>query len=149
MYRGLAKLIGMEAPTLKGDIKEEIEFLKERYNDYDFFFLHVKKIDSYGEDGNFKGKVSKIEEFDKALPEILSLTPDVLMITGDHSTPALLKGHSWHPVPVLLKSPYVLGRTCRVFSERECIKGELGIFPTVNLIPLALANAGRLKKFGA
>jgi len=149
MYRGLARLIGMDAPSLTGDIKEEIEFLKRSYNDYDFFFLHVKKLDSYAEDGNFKGKVSKIEEFDEALQEILGLDPDVLVITGDHSTPSILKGHSWHPVPVLLNSPYVLGKTCEAFSERECLKGELGIFPTVNLMPLALANAGRLKKFGA
>jgi 2,3-bisphosphoglycerate-independent phosphoglycerate mutase len=149
MYRGLARLIGMEAPALKGDVKEEIDFLKKNYDNYDFFFFHVKKLDSYGEDGNFAGKVSKIEEFDKALPEILGLNPDVIIITGDHSTPSFMKSHSWHPVPVLVKSPYVLGKTCSSFSERECIKGELGIFPTVNLMPLALANAGRLKKFGA
>jgi 2,3-bisphosphoglycerate-independent phosphoglycerate mutase len=149
MYRGLARLIGMEAPPLKGDIREEIDFLKQQYRDYDFFFLHVKKIDSYGEDGNFQGKVSKIEEFDAAMPEIMGLNPDVVMITGDHSTPAVLKGHSWHPVPVLIKSPYVLGKTSAAFTERECLKGELGIFPTVHLMSLALANAGRLKKFGA
>lgn len=149
MYRGLATLIGMEAPALAGDISDEITFLKKNYKDYDFFFLHIKKMDSYGEDGNFQGKVSKIEEFDKALPEILGLDPDVLIITGDHSTPSVLKSHSWHPVPVLLSSPYVIAGTCRAFSERECIKGELGIFPTVNLMPMALANAGRLKKFGA
>jgi 2,3-bisphosphoglycerate-independent phosphoglycerate mutase len=149
MYRGLARLIGMDAPDLQGDVQDEIEFLKKHYHEYDFFFLHVKKIDSYGEDGNFKGKVSKIEEFDTFLPDILSLKPDVIIITGDHSTPAVLKSHSWHPVPVLLKSPYVLGQTCQVFTERECIKGELGIFPTVHLMSLALANAGRLKKFGA
>jgi 2,3-bisphosphoglycerate-independent phosphoglycerate mutase len=149
MYRGLARLIGMNAPPLKGDIREEIDFLKKNYDNYDFFFLHVKKIDSYGEDGNFKGKVSKIEEFDNALPEILGLNPDVIIITGDHSTPSVLKSHSWHPVPLLLKSPYVLGNTCKAFTERECIKGELGIFSTVNLMSLALANAGRLKKFGA
>jgi 2,3-bisphosphoglycerate-independent phosphoglycerate mutase len=149
MYRGLARLIGMEAPALKGDIREEIDLLKKNYGDYDFFFLHVKKIDSYAEDGNFKGKALKIGEFDSALPEILNLNLDVLIITGDHSTPSILKSHSWHPVPVLLNSPYVLGGTCKAFSERECLKGELGIFPTVNLIPLALANAGRLKKFGA
>ncbi len=149
MYRGLARLIGMEATALKGDVREELDFLKSNYDAYDFFFVHVKKIDSYGEDGNFQGKVSKIEEFDKFLPEIRSLNPDVIMITGDHSTPAVLKSHSWHPVPVLLKSPFVLGNTCTGFSERECLKGELGIFPTVNLMALALANAGRLKKFGA
>jgi 2,3-bisphosphoglycerate-independent phosphoglycerate mutase len=149
MYRGLARLLGMDAPALKGDIREEVDFLKKQYNDYDFFFLHVKKVDSYGEDGNFQGKASKIAEFSQFLPEILSLHPDVVIITGDHSTPAVIKGHSWHPVPILLKSPYVLGNTCRGFSERECLKGELGIFPTVNLMTLALANAGRLKKFGA
>jgi 2,3-bisphosphoglycerate-independent phosphoglycerate mutase len=149
MYRGLARLIGMNAPALKGDIREEIDFLKTNYNDYDFFFLHVKKVDSYAEDGNFEGKVSKIEEFDTVLPEVIGLNPDVLIITGDHSTPSVLKSHSWHPVPLLLKSPYVIGNTCNAFTERECIKGELGIFPTVNLMPLALANAGRLKKFGA
>ena len=149
MYRGLARLLGMDAPALKGDIREEIDFLKEKYNDYDFFFLHVKKVDSYGEDGNFQGKAAKIAEFSRFLPEILGLHPDVVIITGDHSTPSVIKGHSWHPVPVLLKSPYVLGDTCKGFSERECLKGELGIFPTVNLMTLALANAGRLKKFGA
>jgi 2,3-bisphosphoglycerate-independent phosphoglycerate mutase len=149
MYRGLARLIGMDAPPLQGDIQDEIDFLKKHYHAYDFFFLHVKKIDSYGEDGNFNGKVAKIEEFDRFLPDILSLNPDVVIITGDHSTPAVMKSHSWHPVPVLLKSPYVLGNTCQRFTEREFIRGELGIFPTVNLMPLALANAGRLKKFGA
>jgi 2,3-bisphosphoglycerate-independent phosphoglycerate mutase len=149
MYRGLARLVGMDTPAIEGSVEDEIKFLKQKYNDYDFFFVHVKKIDSYGEDGNFEGKAARIEEFDKLLPQILELKPDVLMITGDHSTPALLKSHSWHPVPVLLKSPYVLGGLCSAFSERECTKGELGIFPAVNLIPLALANSMRLKKFGA
>ncbi len=149
MYRGLARLVEMNAPTIVGDLKEELDFLKNNYKDYDFFFLHVKKIDSYGEDGNFKAKASKIEEFDKVLPKFLALNPDVLVITGDHSTPSVLRSHSWHPVPILLKSPYVLGKTCRAFTERECLKGELGIFPTVNLMPLILSNAGRLKKFGA
>jgi 2,3-bisphosphoglycerate-independent phosphoglycerate mutase len=149
MYGGLAKLVGMETPHVPGGVQEEIDFLKSNYASHDFFFLHVKKVDSYGEDGNFDGKCARIEEFDTLLPQILALGPDVLIITGDHSTPALLKGHSWHPVPVLVKSPYVLGGLCAGFSERECTKGELGIFPTVNLMPLALANAGRLKKFGA
>ncbi|HET6513719.1 MAG TPA: 2,3-bisphosphoglycerate-independent phosphoglycerate mutase [Thermodesulfovibrionales bacterium] len=149
MYRGLAKLVGMYAPALEGGVEEEIGFLKEHYSEYDFFFLHVKKIDSYGEDGNFRGKAQRIEEFDVLLPAVLALRPDVLIVTGDHSTPALMKGHSWHPVPILLNSPYVLGGLCALFSERECVRGELGIFPAVNLIPLALAHAGRLKKFGA
>jgi len=150
MYRGLAKLVEMDAPVFEGTtVEDEITFLKEKYNEYDFFFVHVKKIDSYGEDGNFERKVAEIEHFDKLLPEMLDLKPDVLIITGDHSTPSVMKGHSWHPVPVLIKSPYVLGSTGSGFSERECLKGELSIFPTVNLMPLALANSLRLKKFGA
>jgi 2,3-bisphosphoglycerate-independent phosphoglycerate mutase len=149
MYRGLARLVGMDTPVIKGDIREEVDFLKQNYQDYDFIFLHIKKIDSYGEDGNFEGKSNKIGEFDTYLPEILGLKPDVVLVTGDHSTPALIKGHSWHPVPVMLTSPYVLGNTCSAFTERECLKGELGILPTVHLMPLALANALRLKKFGA
>ncbi len=149
MYRGLAKLVGMDTPVLEGTVEDQINFLKSKYNEYDFFFLHVKKVDSYGEDGNFGGKADRISEFDLLLPRLQELNPDVLIITGDHSTPALMKGHSWHPVPVMLKSPYVYGGLCSVFSERECTKGELGILPAINLMPLALANALRLKKFGA
>ncbi len=149
MYRGLARLIGMDTPVVNGDIKEEVEFLKNNLHDYDFFFVHIKKTDSNGEDGNFDGKAAKIEDFDSHIPDILALNPDVLIVTGDHSTPALMKEHSWHPVPVLLKSPYVLGRLSERLTERECTKGELGIFPAVNILPLALANAGRLKKYGA
>jgi 2,3-bisphosphoglycerate-independent phosphoglycerate mutase len=149
MYGGLAKLVGMDTPEVTGTVADEIDFLRNLYSDYDFFFLHVKKVDSFGEDGNFAEKAARISEFDALLPRMLDLKPDVLIITGDHSTPALMKSHSWHPVPVLLKSPYVLGGLCRSFSERECHKGELGMFRTVKLMPLALAHAKRLKKFGA
>jgi len=149
MYRGLARLIGMDTPVVSGDIPEEVEFLKENYSNYDFFFMHIKKTDSNGEDGNFDGKVAKIEQFDSMLPDILSLKPEVLIITGDHSTPSLMKEHSWHPVPVLMRAPYVLGGLAERFTERECLKGELGIFPAMNILPLALASSGRLKKFGA
>jgi 2,3-bisphosphoglycerate-independent phosphoglycerate mutase len=149
MYRGVSKLVGMEAPELEGDIREELDFLKENWNDYDFFFVHIKKVDSYGEDGNFEAKANKIAEMDTFMPEILALKPDVLIVTGDHSTPSVLKNHSWHPVPVMLRSPYVLGQLSQAFSEREFAKGELGIFPSVGLMPLALANTLRLKKFGA
>lgn len=149
MYRGLARLIEMDAPTLDGSVADEIDFLKKSYNEYNFFFLHIKKVDSCGEDGNFEGKAAEIEAFDKLLPKILELKPDVLIITGDHSTPALMKSHSWHPVPTLLYSPFVLGKTSNAFTERECLKGELGIFHTYNLLPLALANSLRLKKYGA
>ncbi len=149
MYRGLARLVGMETPKVEGTVEDQIDFLKQKYSDYDFFFLHVKKIDSYGEDGNYSEKAKRIEEFDKLLPQILEIKPDVIVITGDHSTPALIKSHSWHPVPLLIKSPYVLGGLCNSFSERECIKGELGILPAINIMPLVLANSLRLKKFGA
>ncbi|KAF0183177.1 MAG: 2 3-bisphosphoglycerate-independent phosphoglycerate mutase [Nitrospirae bacterium] len=149
MYRGLARLIEMDAPIVEGGVADEINFLKKNYDKYDFFFLHVKKIDSYGEDGNFEGKKERIEEFDALLPDILAIKPDVLIITGDHSTPVAMSGHSWHPVPIILKGPYVYGGFCEKFSERECHRGELGIFPSVHIMPLAMANAMRLKKFGA
>lgn len=150
MYRGLASLVGMDVINFEGSsIEDEIETLRSLWNDYDFFFLHVKKTDSYGEDGNWEGKVKVIEEFDKNLPKILELKPSVLVITGDHSTPSVLKGHSWHPVPVLLKSDYVLGGTSQRFTERECLKGELGTFPAKKLINLMLAHSLRLAKYGA
>ncbi len=149
MYRGITKLLGMETLKVEGDIKEEVELLKKVYKDYDFIFLHIKKIDSFGEDGNFEGKVKKIEEFDSYLPEITSLNPEVLLITGDHSTPALLKAHSWHPVPLLLKSSYVLGGLSKAFTERECLRGEIGIIPATSIMTLVLANSLRLRKFGA
>jgi len=149
MYRGITRLLGMENIPVEGDIKEEVEMVKKAYKDYDFVFLHIKKIDSFGEDGNFEGKVKKIEEFDRFLPEILSLKPDTLVITGDHSTPSLLKAHSWHPVPLLINSPYVLGGLANAFTEKECLKGELGVIPATSIMPLVLANTLRLKKFGA
>ena len=150
MYKGLARLVGMDVITFEGEtIEDEINTLKKYYYDYDFFFIHIKKTDSFGEDGNFEGKISVIEEFDKQIPEILSLKPDVLAITGDHSTPCSMKSHSWHPVPVLIYSPYCLGNLSQRFTERECLKGELGIFPSFKLMPLLLAHSGKLAKFGA
>ena len=149
MYRGLARLIGMEAPDFSGDISGEIEYMKDNWKDFDFFFVHFKKTDSFGEDGNFAAKAGKIEEADKALPAMLSMKPDVLVVTGDHSTPAVMKSHSWHPVPVMLHSGCVLGGLTGGFTERQCVRGELGIIPSVALMPLALANAHRLKKFGS
>jgi 2,3-bisphosphoglycerate-independent phosphoglycerate mutase len=149
MYRGLARLIDMDAPIIEGGLDNQLLFLKKNWAQYDFFFFHVKKTDSYGEDGNFEEKVARIAEFDAMLPEILALNPDVLIITGDHSTPAAMKSHSWHPVPILIKGPYVYGGFCENFSERQCYKGELGVFPSTQIMPIALANALRLKKFGA
>ena len=150
MYKGLASLVGMEIVEFSGDtIQDEIDTLKRVWSEYDFFFVHIKKTDSYGEDGNYEGKVKVIEDFDKHLPQFLELKPNVVAITGDHSTPSIIKGHSWHPVPLLIHSPYVLGGTSERFTEKECLKGEIGIIPAQKIIQLLLANAGRLKKFGA
>lgn len=150
MYKGLAKLVGMETLKVEGNgIEDEIETLKKHYQQFDFFYLHIKKTDSYGEDGNFEAKVRLIEEFDEKLPLILELKPDVLAVTGDHSTPAVLKGHSWHPNPFLLHSPFARPSGVEDFSERGCARGNLHIYEAVDAMVLMLANALKLKKFGA
>ena len=150
MYRGLAKLVGMNVLNTGETIESEFETLEKNYNDYDFFFIHIKKTDSYGEDGNFEGKVKVIEEVDKLIPRLTKLDPDVIVVTGDHSTPAVMKGHSWHPVPTIIyskeRSRY---DTVSVFNEIECMKGGLGRFPAQSLMALAMAHAGKLIKFGA
>ncbi|MFN3814313.1 MAG: 2,3-bisphosphoglycerate-independent phosphoglycerate mutase [Aquificaceae bacterium] len=150
MYRGLASLVGMDVIRPEGySMGDGVRTLREVWKRYDYFFLHIKKTDSYGEDGNWEGKIKTVEEFDSYIPSILELKPDVFVITGDHSTPSLLKSHSWHPVPILLKSPFVLGKTSVRFTERECLKGELGIIPAEKLINLMLAHSLRLVKYGA
>jgi 2,3-bisphosphoglycerate-independent phosphoglycerate mutase len=149
MYRGLARLVGMELLETSADIKEEFAVLKKNYADYDFFFIHVKGADSAGEDGDFARKAKIIEEVDRALPTLTDLKPDVIVVTGDHSTPALLKAHSWHPVPVLLYSKYCRADRVGGFSETACIMGGLGRLPATQLMPLAMANALKLSKFGA
>jgi len=151
MYRGLARLVGMTVLPTGKTMAAEIETLRQHYGDFDFFFLHVKKTDSWGEDGNFDAKVKVIEEFDTLLPEITALNPDVLVVTGDHSTPAQLAGHSWHPNPVLLHSPFVRPKpeASAGFGESACAVGTLGFFQAVDLMPLMLANALKLKKYGA
>jgi 2,3-bisphosphoglycerate-independent phosphoglycerate mutase len=150
MYRGVAKLIGMEALETGVDLAEEWGVLEDRWGDYDFFFLHAKPIDSAGEDGDFERKVRLIEEVDASMPRLLSLEPDVVLVTGDHSTPSLLKYHSWHPVPVLLWSKHCRADNTDRFGERACMIGGLGSrIPAKDLMPLALANAMRLRKFGA
>lgn len=149
MYKGIARLLRMTVLPSVVSIEDEFKALKDRYNDYDFFYLHIKQTDSRGEDGDFDAKVKVIEEVDNFLPQVTELDPDVLVVTGDHSTPARLGSHSWHPLPVILNSKF-----CRVdrvtrFDEISCIQGGLGRQPTVNLMAIALANAGRLAKFGA
>jgi 2,3-bisphosphoglycerate-independent phosphoglycerate mutase len=149
MYRGLARLVGMDILKTGETLQEEVETLKKYFGRYDFFYIHFKKPDMAGEDGNFKMKVKAIEEIDRILPSIFKLKSDVLAITGDHSTPATLKSHSWHPNPLLLFSKYVRPDGIRRFTERHCQKGQLGRFPAVDVIPLMLANGLKLKKFGA
>ena len=149
MYRGLARLVGMEVLDSGLTIEDEFRTLKKNFSEYDFFYLHIKKTDSYGEDGNRENKIKIIEEVDSFIPRVLDLAPDVLVITGDHSTPALLKGHSWHPNPFLLYSKFTRVDGLKRFSERECVKGGLGIFSATEAMPLMLANALKLKKWGA
>ena len=150
MYRGVSKLIGMDILETGDTIKDEFTTLENHWDDYDFFYLHVKKTDSAGEDGDFYRKVSIIEEIDREMSRLLQLNPDVIIVTGDHSTPSLMKAHSWHPVPVLIWSKLCRADEVDCFGERACITGGLGNrLPAIDLMLLALANAKRLEKFGA
>lgn len=149
MYRGIARLLGMVIGPQPDTIKEEITALRENFSKFDFFFVHVKPTDSRGEDGNFDAKVKVIEEVDSLIPHVTELNPDVLVVTGDHSTPAALASHSWHPLPVLLYSSTCRPDRVERFGERDCISGGLGRMPTVHLMGLSLAHAKRLEKFGA
>jgi 2,3-bisphosphoglycerate-independent phosphoglycerate mutase len=149
MYRGLARLVGMEILKTGETPKEEVMTLARSVEGYDFVYLHFKKPDAAGEDGDFRAKVKALEEVDRVIPSILKLKLDVLVITGDHSTPSLLKSHSWHPNPILLHSRYIRPDGTRRFTERQCVRGELGRFPAVDILPLMLANGLKLKKLGA
>ncbi len=149
MYRGLGKLAGMEALATGSSVKEEFEVVERHWPVYDFFYVHVKGTDTAGEDGNFQAKVAVIEEVDREIGKLLALRPDVLVVTGDHSTPAVLKSHSWHPVPVLLASRWCRPDAVQDFSERGCLQGGLGRLRGKQILPLALAHAQRLTKFGA
>jgi 2,3-bisphosphoglycerate-independent phosphoglycerate mutase len=149
MYKGLARLVGMTLVGKPQSLADQITELERCWSDYDFFFLHFKYTDSTGEDGAFAQKVQRIEELDAALPRIEKLRPDVLIVTGDHSTPSKLQSHSWHPVPTLL-----VADTCRFdglerFSERDCLRGGFGQFPAKHLMLLAMAHAQRFGKYGA
>jgi 2,3-bisphosphoglycerate-independent phosphoglycerate mutase len=149
MYKGLAKLVGMKIYDADSGINEELNILAHHYNEHDFFYIHVKGADSAGEDGDFKRKVRIIEQVDSALPQLLNLKPEVIIVTGDHSTPAVLKGHSWHPVPLLLYSQWCRPDKAKEFSESACVSGGLGRIPATDIMPLAMANALKLTKFGA
>ncbi len=149
MYRGLAKLVGMEALPAGPGIDDSIATVKENWNRFDYFFVHYKYTDTAGEDRDFERKVAKVEEVDAAIPSLVALKPDVLMVTGDHSTPAVQAAHSWHPVPFLMRAPWTRSDRCDAFNEVALEKGSLGTFPAVEALPLAMAHAGRFTKYGA
>ncbi len=149
MYRGLARLVGMTVLETGTSIEDEFDTLEQHYGDYDFFFLHIKGTDSAGEDGDFDRKVTVIEQVDSALTRLLKLYPEVIVVTGDHSTPSVLKGHSWHPVPVLLYSRWCRPDGAKKFSEAACLLGGLGRLSATQVMPLAMAHALKLDKYGA
>lgn len=149
MYKGLARLVGMDVVGNAKDLNEQIDVLTSNWDKYDFFFIHFKYTDSAGEDGNFNARVQRIEELDAVVPRIMDLKPTVIAVTGDHSTPARLSSHSWHSVPTLLVSDVCRTDACERFGETECLRGGLGQFKAKYLMPLLLANAQRLGKFGA
>ncbi|MEL7562085.1 2,3-bisphosphoglycerate-independent phosphoglycerate mutase [Dehalogenimonas sp. 4OHTPN] len=149
MYRGLAKVVGMTVLKCGTSLSGQLEILKANYRKFDFFFFHVKATDAAGEDGNFQRKVSAIEEFDRWLPFFTELNPDVILVTGDHSTPAMMGSHSWHPVPVMVSGRYCRPDKVREFNETACCQGGLGRLPAYHLMPLVMANALKLGKYGA
>lgn len=150
MYRGVSRLLGMEVLPRPGGMKQRFQALSDCYSqEYDFYFLHIKKTDSYGEDADFDHKVQLIEEIDALIPQVTALEPEVLVVTADHSTPAIMGRHSWHPVPVTLCAATAKVDPVAKFDEYACLQGSLGTRPGTHLMGLALAHAGRLQKFGA
>ncbi|MAG34696.1 MAG: phosphoglycerate mutase [Dehalococcoidia bacterium] len=149
MYRGLARVAGMTVLDTGSDFTAEVETLRQHWDEYDFFFVHYKWTDSAGEDGDFCRKVELLEEFDAHIPALLDIASDVLVVAGDHSTPAIMAAHSWHPVPFLLHAKTAFPDLTSVFSERACMQGGLGRFPATDGMRLMLAHAGKLSKFGA
>jgi len=149
MYRGVARLVGMSVDVVPDSNEDTVSALEELWNGgHDLFFLHFKDTDTKGHDGDFDGKVRAIEEIDALVPRVLALEPDVLAFTGDHSTPALLREHSWHRVPTLVHSRWARP-TASSFGEATCRLGDLGAIHGTELVPLLLAHAQRLSKFGA
>jgi len=149
MYKGLASLVGMELVGNPTTLEEEIDVLHQNYDKYDFFFVHFKYTDSRGEDGDFDAKVKMVEEFDKIIPRVMELKPACLVVTGDHSTPAKMASHSFHPVPTLIVSDLARTDACQEFGETQAGCGGLGHFEAMYLMPQAMAHAARLGKFGA
>ena len=148
MYRGLASVANMKIIPTGHTFGDEVVTLHSNWDDHDFFFIHYKPADAAGEDGDFDAKVQRLEELDEHIPNILNLEPDVLMVAGDHATPAIMASHSWHPVPFLLHSGLTLGEGVDGFNERACAQGSLGRIPAKTIMLLALSHAGKLSKYG-
>jgi len=148
-YKGVSRLVGMDIVEDLEDLDAQAAALRENWDRYTFFFVHHKYTDSKGEDGDFDAKVGEIEKVDHFVPRILELKPDVLLITGDHSTPAVMRAHSAHPVPFILNAANLRPDATTEFGERSCAKGTWGVIPGAKLMPLALAAAEKLAKFGA
>jgi 2,3-bisphosphoglycerate-independent phosphoglycerate mutase len=149
MYRGVAQLAGMDVFPVGERVSDAFAAVAARWQEFDFFFIHIKGTDMAGEDGDFAAKVAVVEEVDRALPELLALSPDVLCVTGDHSTPVAVRGHSWHPVPALVRARWCGADGAPRFHEASCRAGSLGVLPSRDLMAVLLANAGRLDKYGA
>ena len=149
LYRGLARLVGMDLLDAGNTLGDLFSTLQNHFEEYDFISLHVKHIDTAGEDKNFNQKVELIEQLDRHIETMIKLKPDVTVVTSDHSTPAIMGLHSWHPVPVIISSPWCRPDGITKFSEYNCLKGSLGRFPATHLMPLAMAYAQKLGKFGA
>ena len=148
MYRGLATVAGMRVIPTGRHFADEVETLRQSFDSHDFFFIHYKPADAAGEDGDFEGKVQRLEELDPLIPAIRGLEPDVLMVAGDHATPAITAGHSWHPVPFLLNSRLTRGEGVPAFNERECRMGSIGSIPATNVMVLGMSHAGKMAKYG-
>lgn len=148
MYRGIARLVGMNVLNTGVNFDDELTTLKQNFAGHDFFFLHYKPADTAGEDGQFDNKVYQLEQLDIKIPKLLDINPDVLIIAGDHATPAIMGSHSWHNVPIMIHSSLTLGDGIEAFTEHNCISGSIGRIPAVNVMMTALAYAGKLNKFG-
>ncbi|MCX8126391.1 MAG: 2,3-bisphosphoglycerate-independent phosphoglycerate mutase, partial [Dehalococcoidia bacterium] len=149
MYKGLARLLGMTVFDGGASVKDSINIVGQHWSEFDYFFIHVKRTDAAGEDGDFARKVATIEEVDSLLPDLLALKPDVVVVTGDHSTPATLKSHSWHPVPFLISSQWCRPSRISKFGETACATGNLGIIKALDIMPIIMAHGLRLTKYGA
>ena len=148
MYRGLATVAKMNIIPTGKSFSDEVATLQENYDNHDFFFIHYKPADAAGEDGDFGAKVQALEDLDPLIPSIRDLNPDVFMVAGDHSTPAIMAAHSWHPVPFMLNSQLTRGEGVPSFDERSCGLGSIGRIPATSVMHLGLSHAGKLTKFG-